>query len=104
MEKQYLALLIEAEYPDKVINKINNFQTMKNETLNSTQLLSSTSCANDLKSIASMIAIYLNEKHNAHMSVDEYEAFTYKILAPIKLQEKHIKELKELAPQDRYRD
>lgn len=104
MEKEFLALLIKAEYPDKVINKINKFQTMKNETLKSTQLLSSTSCTNDLESIASMIAVYLNEKHNAHMSVDEYEAFTYKLLASIKLQEKHIKELKKLAPQDRYRD
>ena len=104
--KTFLALLIEAKYPDKVAKKISKFETLKSETINTSHIVGNQfiTSTEEMDAIAGLIVAYLNQKHNVNMDFDEYETFRAHMLTSIKAQEKKIKALKELAPQDRYRD
>lgn len=108
-EEQYIALLIKSKNVNEDFTKIETYIESDEEEAPTCEIVTKSTIFDnsknrDLIALASFIVNYLDQRNLAKLDEEEAQDFAEKIIRAIKTQEKNIKALTKLAPQDRYRD
>ena len=107
LDKNFLAILIEAEYPDTIAKKISKFKRSLRKKIRASKIAVNgefVTSTDETEALTMLLIRHWNQKYNAKLTFDEIDNLTDQMLDYFENLEQYVESLKELSPQDRYKD